>query len=332
MLRSFANARSRSRFARVMLPVLVAFTLGGCGMFGSDDPVTPPARIESLRLVDSQTLPGLGAGQGVAVRDGLVYLYGDADPGVIREYRLIWAAPPYLEPTGRSIALTIAGIDTVPHPTGLTFHPEHGTYLGNTVAGVGTIHKIDFEKALARGSLDGCVLRTIADDAAVNGTRPEFVRLAGRWLIATSDYGDTNNQVRLYDPAKLSTARSTAEPGVLVDSYPCGPWVQSLHWIDGAETLVLVQNQVEGLGYRLTTVRLDGPKDLRKARKFDLKQPADELAGFAIVSGQRSILFSASSERNVWFAVVGLRDLAAERRAKEQQQGRRPYNPVTGKR
>lgn len=275
--------------ARISL--LLLFMTAGCAGVR-----TPPAT-----LVSYGTIASLGAGQGIEVRDGFVYLFGDAETGIIRECRLVeHEGLPALVPTGRDVRLTRFGEDVISHPTGLTHHPRYGTFLGDTVAGRGRIFLIDWERALRDGNLDHAVLNSVEDDIAVRGSRPEFVRVDGRWYVASSDYGETGNQVRLYDPAALARAQRTSEPGVLRRVWPCGPWVQSLHWWDAAETLVLVQNQIEGLQWRLTATRPAKQRDLRVNAPFDDFEPQDELEGFHRASDGWAVFLSASRERNVW--------------------------------
>ncbi len=255
-----------------------------------------------VSLEDLQTVESVGAAQGLEHRDGKVYVIGDADVGVMREY--IIERNRLLRFTGREVRLTIGGADKLPHPTGLTFHPQFGTWLGNTVNRKGNIVLLDWEKLLKQGTLDGAIKHEVADDAAVNGTRPEFVRLGTRWFIATSDYGDQGNQIRLYDPAKLTTAAKTSEPGVLIHKFHCGAWVQSLHWIDEKGWLVLVQNQIEGLKWRLTFVDLKrsvagGKVEVVETIDFD---PPDELEGFHMIGRKRGLMISSSRLRNLAFA------------------------------
>jgi hypothetical protein len=76
--------------------------------------------------------PGLGAVQGVVMREGKIYAFGDvfrAEPrvGVIREYTL------QLEPTGRVVWLHRRSRPLIVHPTGLTWHERWGTFLGDTI-------------------------------------------------------------------------------------------------------------------------------------------------------------------------------------------------------
>ena len=74
--------------------------------------------------------------------------------------------------------------------------------------------------------------------------------------MATADYGNKANEVRLYDPARLAKAKKTSEPGVVVKKFTCSPWVQNLHWIPSKGVLVLIQNQIEGRRWRFTFVDL----------------------------------------------------------------------------
>jgi len=257
---------------------------------------------------DAHTVSGVGAGQGAAVVGESLLIYGDAETGVIREARLDDARRGEIVTTGRDILLTRDGVDLLPHPTGLTSRDGRLAFIGNTVAGEGEIFAIDLERALIDRDLDRAVINRVEDDLAVNGSRPEFVRFEGRWVIATSDYGPEGNEVRLYDPDRLLTAKRTSEAGVLLARYRCGPWVQNLHWIDSMGALVLVQNQIEGLRYRLTFVSLeDADRDLRDAPPIDLKTPRDELEGFVLLGDGRCALVSSARENNVWLGRLGVR-------------------------
>lgn len=254
----------------------------------------------TITLLGSQTVEGLGSTQGIHVRDGMIYLFGDAQTGVVRELRLGHDAR-RLEPTGRSIRLTHGGANLLPHPTGIAHHPRYGTFIGDTVRGRGVIWRVDWEAALRDGCLDRAVLNRCDDTAAVNGCRPEFVRLGDRWLLATSDYGPSGNEVRLYDPTRLAEAAATTDPGVLVARFPCGPWVQSLHWLNDQDLLILVQNQTCGRGYRLTLMSLTQP---HRPAVIDLPHPTDELEGFAMLGPRLALLVSSSTANNAWLADV----------------------------
>jgi hypothetical protein len=263
----------------------------------------------AVRLQRCQTVRHVGAAQGVEVRDGFIYIYGDAKTGVILQYRKAGSKRrPRLKYTGVQIRLTKNGENIIPHPTGLTHRPGLGTFIGNTVAGKGTIYKIDWQRALKDRTLDNAVQARIEDTAARNGTRPEFVKWGGKWLLATSDYGDRGNEVRLYDPLKLAAARTSQDPGVVQARFPAGPWVQSLHWVPGGKRggkLALVQNQVAGLRWRLTLGERDRDGKLRLRPPLDLA-PRDELEGFSMIDSKSCVLVSSSSRRNVWLG--SLRD------------------------
>src|SRR5262249_22622412 len=117
----------------------------------------------ALDVAWSITDVGLGAVQGVVVRDGLVYAYGDvfqAEPrvGVIRE------SSPRLEPTGRVVWLRRGGKPLIVHPTGLTWHDRWGTFLGDTIKSDADptrsralIYRLDWERAWKDGNLDEAV-------------------------------------------------------------------------------------------------------------------------------------------------------------------------------
>jgi hypothetical protein len=263
---------------------------------------TPPA----IALDPPLTVDGIGAAQGAEVRDGKVYLYGDASTGVIREYDV--QDNRSLLYTGRQIRLVASGRDVVSHPTGLTTAPGIGTLIGTTVSQQGTLYFIDWARALAAGTLEGAIQATIADDLAVNGTRPEFVRLGDRWLVATADYGSVGNEIRLYDPARLAAAARTSEPGVLVTRFRSSPLVQTLHWLDEPGLLVLVQNRGWAAGWRLTVIDL--ARSVQAGAQVvtftvDLPPP-DELEGFHMVAPGRGLFVTSSAASNVYFANVRL--------------------------
>ena len=251
----------------------------------------------------------LGAGQGVAVRDGKVYAYGDvwsASPrvGVIREYEMD------LKPTGREVWLRRAGKPLILHPTGLTWDARHGTYLGDTVNKKATIYRLDWERAWRDGNLDGAVLDAVEDDAAVNGCRPEFVTLGGRAYLATADYGDVRPEIRLLDPEALLRARRTSAPGVVAHRILAGPWNQNLHWDRESGRLVCVENVIEGRGWRLDTLdlaravadgRADGPGVRVERVTFE---PHDELEGYCPIDRTRGLFITSSRANNLVAGVV----------------------------
>ncbi len=266
----------------------------------------PPAESNN-RLLPAQkriTAEGIGYGQGVFQHDGKIYLYGDGETGIIREYDWDANSPQKLKYTGVEIRLTRNGEDIAPHPTGLTHHPEHGTFLGDTVNQRGTIFAIDWEQAKQDGNLDNAILNMVNDDLASNGTRPEFVQVDGRWLIATSDYGDTGNELRLYDPTRLKVVSRASAEGVLVSREPCGAFVQSMEWVDEWNQLALVQNQIAGLRYRLTFTTWNDSGELSYSQPYDLQQPLDELEGWTYLEDGWCLYLSSSLKNNVTFGRI----------------------------
>ncbi len=255
------------------------------------------------------TDPTLGAGQGVTVRDGKIYAYGDvhaAKPrvGVIREYDAD------LRATGREVWLRKAGKPLILHPTGLTWDARFGTFLGDTVNKKAVIYRLDWERAWRDGHLDDAVLDVIEDDAAVNGCRPEFVTLDGRPLLATADYGEVRPEIRLLDPGALLRHRRTSAPGVIVHRVLAGPWNQNLHWDAEAGRLVCIENVIEGRGWRLDTLdlaravadgRADGP-GVRVGRVTFA--PHDELEGYIPLDRTRSLFVTSGRSENLIVGVI----------------------------
>jgi hypothetical protein len=275
--------------------------------------VPPPDGTWTLDAVvdraSTVTDPDLGAGQGVAVRDGKLYAYGDvwgANPrtGVIREYDLD------LKPTGRAVWLRKGGKPLILHPTGLTWDARFGTFLGDTVNKKATIYRLDWERAWLDGNLDAAVLGAVEDDAAVNGCRPEFVRVGGRTLLATADYGDVRPEIRLLDPEALLKAGRTSAPGVVVHRVLAGAWNQNLSWDPETGRLVCVENVIEGRGWRLDTLdlekavadgRADGP-GVRVGRVTF--EPHDELEGYCRLDRSRVLFITSSRSGNLVAGVI----------------------------
>ncbi len=270
-------------------------------------PTTQPT--VSVTVLGQQTCEKLGACQGASEHDGFVYLYGDANPGIIRQYTVTPGEVPRLEYTGLEISLTKNGVNLINHPTGLTWNPQFGTYLGNTVTATkkGTIYHLDWPKMLIEKNLNHAVLNVIDDDLAVQGCRPEFVRRGDNWYLATADYGSVRNAVRIYDPVKLATVSKTSEPGVLIEQHPCLPFVQQLHWIDSRQTLMVIQNQIVGRRWRLVPVDLWHTPDLRVVPPYDELPYPNELEGFSMIDPEHCVLVTSSRENNCTVGKIALK-------------------------
>ncbi|AQG77932.1 hypothetical protein [Spirosoma montaniterrae] len=281
-------------------PLLLALGLGSLLAFYQSD--------VALTLTNSTTIDSLGACQGVSYIQGKAYLYGDREVGMIRTYTPTANALTY---TGREIRLTENGKDVINHPTGIAWNGADPTFIGNSIRlnPEGTkwravIYNVNWDELLRTGTLDGNLLNTIEDDACIQGTRPEYVYYQNKWYVATADYGNRANEVRLYDPSRLATAKKTSEPGILVKKFTCSPWVQNLHWIPSKGILVLIQNQIEGRRWRFTFVDL--AKSIEAGHEQVIKtidlDNADELEGFALLDNTSAGLTVTSSRRdNVHF-------------------------------
>ena len=182
------------RSVAVSIALLVAACmLTACHTSKALDPNIAPVALRPITIDAVFTAEGIGAGQGVEYRDGMVYLYGDRhgdpDTGIIREFRLTDEPTLSLTPTGRDIVLTRGDRELISHPTGLTHHPDHGTFIGDTVSGKGVIYHIDWAVALEEGNLDNAVPQRVRGrhggqrhaPRVCSGGRPLAGRHVGLW-------------------------------------------------------------------------------------------------------------------------------------------------------
>jgi hypothetical protein len=287
------------------MKIRIAITILAAGLLSF---YSPPVAITIHR---SLSVDSLGACQGAHYQHGKVYLYGDRETGIMREYI---PANDSLVYTNNEYKLTLDGKDLINHPTGIAYNGSGPAFIGNSIrlnaegtAWKAVIYCIDWQGLLKTHTLDGNVKRVIEDDACIQGTRPEYVKYKGKWYVATADYGNKGNEVRLYDPERLKDASHTKEEGVLFKKFTCGPWVQNLHWIPGKNMLVLIQNQVEGRKWKFTYVDFDKSVASGKAeviREVDLEKP-DELEGFTFLDNtETGIAVTSSRTNNVHFINV----------------------------
>ncbi|HTE24714.1 hypothetical protein [Flavitalea sp.] len=259
----------------------------------------------NIPIERSFSVDSTGACQGIAVQNDRIFLYGDREVGVIREYKM---KDDSLVRVNNEIRLTMNDTDVINHPTGIAYQPGQPVFIGNSIRlnKEGTLWKaviyhINWEGLQKTRTLDGNLKRTISDDACVQGTRPEYVKYKNKWYVATADYGGKNNEVRLYDPVALSKADSTSQKNVVFKKFSCSPWVQNIHFIEGRENIVvLVQNQIEGRRWRLTF--LDLSKSLETGKEYVVKvvdtDRADELEGFAFLDKNGKAIAVSSSRKN----------------------------------
>ncbi|MXV14095.1 hypothetical protein [Hufsiella ginkgonis] len=271
-------------------------------------PANPTLTLKRETAADS-----MGACQGISYQHGRIFLYGDREVGMIREFKRSGDSLVYLK---KEYRLTQNGADLIGHPTGIAVHRDLPVFIGNSVKlnPEGTrwktdIYCVNWNGLLKSGTLDGNLLNTIDDDACIQGTRPEYVRYRGKWYVATADYGDHGNEVRLYDPGKLRTCRKSSEPGVLFKKFTCSPWVQNLYWADSKNTLVLIQNQVEGRKWKFTFVDMEKSLDSGKMVVKDtqlIDSREDELEGFALIGNlTEGIAVTSARKKNVNFMHLG---------------------------
>ncbi len=257
-----------------------------------------------LQIIRQQSVDSLGACQGAYYQDGRLFLYGDREIGVIREFRVAGDSVEYMN---REYRLTIEGKDIINHPTGIARTAGQPVFIGNSVRlnKEGTqwkalMYHVNWEGLLKTGTLDNNLLNTIEDDACIQGTRPEYVQLGEKWYVATADYGNRGNEVRLYDPAALAKAKKTSEAGVLYKKFTCSPWVQTLHWIPERGVLMLIQNQVEGRRWRFTFLDFERSVATGKQQiinEIDIDRN-DELEGFTLTGSLTEGVGVSSSRKN----------------------------------
>lgn len=259
-----------------------------------------------MAISRSITTDSLGACQGISYQNGKVFLYGDREAGIIREYKLSGDSLVY---SNDEMKLTLNDTDVINHPTGIAYNGENPVFIGNSIRlnKEGTqwravIYCVDWEGLQRTGKLDGNLLNTAEDDACIQGTRPEYVRYKNKWLVATADYGDKANEVRLYDPTVLKNAKKTSEKGVLYKKFTCTPWVQNLYWMKDKGILILIQNQTAGKKWRFTFVDLE--KSVAAGKQVVIKvvdaDRSDELEGFTFLNDYtKGIAVTSSRKDNV---------------------------------
>jgi hypothetical protein len=257
-----------------------------------------------MKLDKSYTYDSLGACQGISYQQGRIFLYGDREVGMIREYKMQGDSLLYQH---QEMKLTLNDTDVINHPTGIAYNGKDPVFIGNSIrlnkegtSWRAVIYCIDWKGLQKTGTLDGNLLNTIEDDTCIQGTRPEYVQYRDKWYVATADYGDKANEVRLYDPYALRKAKRTSEHGVLYKKFTCTPWVQNLKWIADKNQLVLIQNQIEGRRWRFTYVDLaksiaSGKQEVIKVVDIDR---ADELEGFSFLSTDKKGIAVSSSRKN----------------------------------
>lgn len=262
---------------------------------------------KTMQIKQEQTIDSLGACQGVSIQNKKVFLYGDREVGMIREYQLSDDSLIYQQ---HEMKLTIHDSDIINHPTGIAFHKNMPVFIGNSIRlnkegslWRAVIYCINWEGLQKTKTLDGNLLNTIDDDTCIQGTRPEYVRYHNKWYVATADYGGKNNEVRLYDPYALKTAKRSSEKGVLYKKFRCSAWVQNLYWMADQGVLVLIQNQVEGRKWRFTFLDLEksiasGSESIIKV--IDINSRQDELEGFSFIDHhyKKGIAVTSSKKSN----------------------------------
>jgi len=260
-----------------------------------------------MKIEREQTIDSLGACQGLSIQGNELFLYGDREVGMIRAYKFQGDTLVY---DHNEMRLTIHDTDVINHPTGFAFHKNMPVFIGNSIRlnkegslWRAVLYCVNWEGLKKTKTLDGNLINTIDDDICIQGTRPEYVQYQNKWYVATSDYGDKGNEVRLYDPVALKNARHTSDKEVLFKKFTCSPWVQNLYWMSKKGILVLIQNQVEGKKWRFTYLDLN--KSITTGKEsiievVDINNRNDELEGFSFLNNKYNagIAVTSSKQRN----------------------------------
>ena len=116
-------------------------------------------RPKNGKITRTITVDSLGACQGITYKGGKYFLYGDREVGVMREYK---AGKDSLIYQHKEYRFTVAGENTIKHPTGIAHRKGLPTFVGNSVRlnAEGTkwkamIHYIDWQGFLKKGTLEG---------------------------------------------------------------------------------------------------------------------------------------------------------------------------------
>lgn len=91
--------------------VVLTFLIAFCASFKGDN--------FNLKISKEMTLDSLGACQGVSYQNGKIYLYGDREVGMMREFKLVNDSLVYQH---KEYKFTVDGKDIINHPTGIAYN------------------------------------------------------------------------------------------------------------------------------------------------------------------------------------------------------------------
>jgi len=290
------------------MKALIAIYLGLAGLLGCPSLVRGDAidgtwqANAGLSRVVALSVTEVSDAQGIFHHRGNYYLFGETKRAGVA-CGVVVELDRGLKPTGKSLDLRYLKKNLLIHPTGITYSPRWGIVIGNTWNQRGTIYRLNWNRAWRDGNLDHALIAVVIDDAAENGTRPEFVSVRGREYLASADYGAVKPALRLYDPGKIFRAKHTL--GAVIKSLPAGPFTQSLRWQPEQGRLTFVQNVVAGRGWRLDSIDLTRAVDgeslsapgARLERKTFLQH--GELEAWYPLSSHRELFITSSDRENL---------------------------------
>ncbi len=280
---------------RIIL-IFVATTLLSGNALG-----TPPAR-ESINVISQVTLDSLDIVNGLEVRKGSIFVYGQNNGGKITQY--IWNDKRFIS-TGYQNGISLSSPNhNIDNPTGVTYHENLGTFIGNSTPKNKQLFYVDWDILKNSRNLNWAVLNVVEDDLAKNTSIPEFVTYNGEWLVASVDSGLLHSTVRLYDPFELQQANFTSDSGVLRYSFKCPSGVTGLYWHNSTSELLLTRSTAIGR-WEIVSLYIDDAVLNEETEFISTTYPArrDWLRGFHYLFGTNSAAAVSSGRKNTLSAI-----------------------------
>ena len=254
------------------------------------------------------SFPVVGQCQGIRLIGDNLYIFGETLSdryGDVRKVAFIQELDLRCRPTGWQGIFAKSGWKAViTHPNGIAWHPGLPCFVSiNEI-----IYQINWDVFRKNGNLDGALIRTVKDTESRDGTRIEYVQIAGKWYVATCDYHAAGgNEIRIMDPWRLAACDTTGDPGVVVYRFPAASRIQSLYWNQETDRLVLVGNVALYRGWKLVCLDLEkavetgsGTDDaVVAARWFPY---VSELEGYSVLPDGSEVFVTSSPRKNLFIS------------------------------
>jgi hypothetical protein len=254
---------------------------------------------ESLDIISSVTARHIKKLNGVEIREGSIFAYGqdNAGNGKIVEYK--WKRND-LHSTGYENGISLG--TTIKQPTGMTYHDTLGTFLGNSNEIRNEIIFIDWDILKNSRNLGWATVNTTIDDLAKNTSKPEFVQYRGEWFLASVDMGDYSSTIRLYDPLELQSATYTSDYGVLRHAINAPRNIANIYWHNATGELLLAKKKIFG-GWEVIGINLEKSVDsgsIVRSSIVGLSGGNKAIMGFHYLFGtDRAIIVTSDKKDNI---------------------------------